>query len=118
MYICAILYTSVIPTAHFFFYCFCDVQFVFLVGAMSGVFAAGASHFSPDKWKQSFIVLAIIILGLGSLQGWLTGFLFRAYAEQLYTNNLVHGIAGGVITYLMTFLRGRQLANKEGKGSL
>ncbi|HMS52671.1 MAG: hypothetical protein IPI59_05820 [Sphingobacteriales bacterium] len=91
---------------------------VFLVGAMSGVFAAGASHFSPDKWKQSFIVLAIIILGLGSLQGWLTGFLFRAYAEQLYTNNLVHGIAGGVITYLMTFLRGRQLANKEGKGSL
>lgn len=91
---------------------------VFIVGAMSGVFAAGASHFSPDKWKQSFGLLAIIILGLGSFQGFLTGLLLRTYADQLYTNNLVHGIIGGVITYAMTFARGRQLAIKEAKGTL
>jgi hypothetical protein len=91
---------------------------VFIVGAMSGVFAAGASHFSPDKWKQSFVLITLIILGLGCLQGFLTGLLFRSYADQLYTSNLIHGMIGGVITYLMTFARGRQLASKEAKGEL
>jgi len=91
---------------------------VFIVGAMSGVFAAGASHFSPDKWKQSFFLITIIILGLGCVQGFLTGLLFRSYADQLYTSNLIHGMMGGVITYLMTFARGRQLASKEAKGEL
>ena len=101
------------PFAHF------DLTFnVFIVGAMSGVFAAGASHFSPDKWKQSFVLISLIIIGLGCFQGFLFGLLFRSYDDQLYTHYIVHGIIGGVLTYLMTFVRGRQLASKEAKGEL
>ena len=91
---------------------------VFIVGALSGVAAAGASHFSPDKWKQPFFLIALIILVLGCLQGFISGLLFRTYTAQLYTNYTIHGMIGGVLTYLMTFLRGRQLANKEIKGEL
>lgn len=103
----------------FFPFCHFDLTInVFIVGAMSGVFAAGASHFSPDQWKQSFVLITLVIVGLGCVQGFLTGLLFRTYADQLYTSHLVHGMLGGVITYLMTFLRGRQLANEEAKGEL
>jgi len=91
---------------------------VFIVGAMSGVFAAGASHFSPDKWKQSIVLLLLIIVSIGCIQGYLTGLLFRTYTDQLYASNLIHGITGGILTYLMTFVRGRQLAGKEAKGEL
>jgi hypothetical protein len=91
---------------------------VLIVGAISGVFAAGASHFSPDKWKQSFFKIFLIIFGIGALQGLVTGFLFRAYADQLHLSNLVHGAISGVLTYMMTFIRGRQLAIKEAKGEL
>jgi hypothetical protein len=91
---------------------------VMIVGAVSGVFAAGASHFSPDKWKQSWIILFLIISGVGCFQGLLTALLLRAYSGQLYTSHFIHGMAGGVITYLLTFTRGRQLANKEAKGEL
>ena len=90
---------------------------VIIVGAISGVAAAGASHFSPDKWKNSFLIV-VIILGLGTIHGFGTGFLFRSYADELYTKFIYHGIAGGILTYAMTFLRGRQLAAKEAKGEL
>jgi hypothetical protein len=85
----------------------------FIVGAMSGVFAAGASHFSSDAWKKSFVTLALVVLGVGTIQGFLSGLLFRAYSDQLYSNYIVHGVIGGVLTYLVTFIRGRQLAGKE-----
>ena len=91
---------------------------VFIVGAMSGVAAAGASHFSPDKWKQSFLKISLIILGMGTVHGLLTGLLFRGYADQLYFDKLIHGVMGGILTYMLTFIRGRQLANKEAKGEL
>lgn len=91
---------------------------VFIVGAISGVAAAGASHFSPDKWKQSPFLISLIIIGLGCVQGAVTGLLFRSYADQLFAHYLIHGMAGGVLTYLMTFIRGRQLAAKEAKGLL
>lgn len=91
---------------------------VLIVGAISGVAAAGASHFSPDKWKQSFMLLALIILFLGAVQGLVTGVLFRSYADELYTSHFIHGMIGGVITYLMTITRGRQLAIKEAQGAL
>lgn len=89
-----------------------------IVGAISGVAAAGASHFSPDKWKKSIVLLAIIIIGLGGVQGFITGFLLRSYADELYANYLILGAASGILTYLMTFARGRQLAAKEEKGML
>lgn len=89
---------------------------VFIVGAVSGVFSAGASHFSPDKWKRSFMLISLIIIVMGSLQGYLTGLLLRAYSDEFYTGHLVLGMGSGVLTYLMTFARGRYLANKEAKG--
>jgi hypothetical protein len=86
---------------------------VFIVGAMSGVFAAGASHFSPDRWKASLPVLLMLVLVLGGIQGAASGFLFRAYADQLYADKLIPGAAGGILTYFITFMRGRQLAGRE-----
>lgn len=91
---------------------------VIIVGAISGVAAAGASHFSPDNWKRSFFLITLIVLAMGIIQGTLTGLLFRAYTEQLYTNHIIHGIIGAVLTYTITFLRGRQLAAKEANGQL
>lgn len=86
---------------------------VFIVGAISGVAAAGASHFSPDKWKYSLWSILLIILVMGTFQGLVTGLLLRSYSKQFYANHLILGIAGGILTYLITFIRGRQLAIKE-----
>lgn len=91
---------------------------VFIVGAMSGVFAAGASHFSPDKWKSSVITITLIMLVIGGIKGALSGLLFRTFTDELAYHHLLHGMAGGILTYIMTFLRGRQLAVKEAKGEL
>jgi len=86
---------------------------VFIVGAISGVAAAGASHFSPDKWKNSFLMIALIIIVLGGIQGFVTGLLLRGYGNAFYADHLLLGILGGILTYTMTFIRGRYLANKE-----
>jgi hypothetical protein len=90
--------------------------YVFLVGAMLGVFAAGSSHFSPDKWKRSFVIITVISLGLGGVLGAATGLLFRQYADEMFLHPLLSGAIGGVLTYIITFLRGRQLARKEEAG--
>ena len=91
---------------------------VIITGAVSGIAAAGASHFSPDGWKRSYLMLGILIIVIGLTQGALTGLLFRNYDPALVGNYIVKGAAGGVITYLITFLRGRQLAYKEQHGLL
>jgi hypothetical protein len=91
---------------------------VMIAGALSGVAAAGASHFSPDKWKRSYALLGLLIVGIGSAQGALTGLLFRHYDQAIIGNYLLKGIIAGILTYLITFLRGRQLAYKEQNGLL
>ena len=35
--------------------------YAFLVGAIAGVFAAGASHFSPDRWKERTQGLILLV---------------------------------------------------------
>lgn len=89
------------------------VIYVFLVGAMVGVFAAGSSHFSPDKWKRSYLLIGIISLGLGGAIGSASGLLFRQYSDELVMHPMLSGAAGGALTYIITFLRGRQLARRE-----
>jgi len=89
---------------------------VIITGAVSGIAAAGASHFSPDSWKRSYLLLGILIIVLGTAQGAVTGLLFRNCEPHSITNFIQKGIAGGIITYLITFLRGRQLAFKEENG--
>lgn len=91
---------------------------IIITGAVSGIAAAGASHFSPDKWKHSYLLLVVLATGLGIVQGMLTGLLFRNYPEDMIGHYLQKGAMGGVLTYILTFLRGRQLAIKEEKGLL
>ena len=84
-----------------------------VVGAMSGVVAAGVSHFFLFAGSRSSFWPLLLSLAAGALQGAATGFLFRHYADQLFFSYLVHGIIAGVLTYLMTALRGKALAHRE-----
>jgi hypothetical protein len=86
--------------------------YVFVVGAFSGVFAAGSSHFSPDRWKGSKLML-LLILGVGSLLGAVSSLLFRQFAGEFRGHYLLLGAIAGFLTYLSTFLRGRSLAKRE-----
>lgn len=87
--------------------------YVFVVGAMSGVFAAGASHFSPDRWKRR-AAMAPVVLAAGAVQGTASGLLFHARAGELRLSHLALGAIAGAATYAVTFLRGRQLARRKG----
>jgi hypothetical protein len=84
-----------------------------VVGAMSGVVAAGVSHFFLFAGERSSLWPMLLSLLAGALQGAATGFLFRHYADQLFFSFLAHGIIAGVLTYLMTALRGKALAQRE-----
>ncbi|MGC4042340.1 MAG: hypothetical protein QM758_00870 [Armatimonas sp.] len=84
-----------------------------MVGAMSGVFAAGASHFSPDSWKKSLLLVTLICLIVGGIQGAASGWLFRRFDGTLWAAPILVGALGGVITYALTFWRGRVLAAQE-----
>jgi hypothetical protein len=86
--------------------------YVFVVGAFSGVFAAGSSHFSPDRWKSSRLML-LLILAMGSLLGVLSSLLFRKFAGEFWGHYWLLGAIAGFLTYLSTFLRGRSLAKRE-----
>jgi hypothetical protein len=88
--------------------------YVFIVGAFAGVFAAGASHFSPDRWKSSNLMLPLI-LAAGSLLGVVSSLLFRQFADQLRLDYRLMGAIAGFLTYLSTFLRGRSLARQEAR---
>lgn len=91
---------------------------IFFIGAIIGVFAAGSSHFSPDAWKHNILSLLLIIIGLGVLFGFISAWLFRAYSAFTTWDLLAHCIVASLITFTLTFLRGRQLALKEEKGLL
>ena len=91
---------------------------VFLVGAITGVVAAGTSHFSPDSLKRSYLTLALLVIGLGTIFGLLTGFLFRGFAAELTLSYFTHALVGSLLTFLATFLRGRQLAFREETGTI
>jgi len=86
--------------------------YVFIVGAFVGVFAAGASHFSPDRWKSSRLMLLVILVA-GSLLGMLSSLLFRQFAGELRGRYWVMGAIAGFLTFLSTILRGRSLARQE-----
>lgn len=91
---------------------------VAVVGAMSGVVAAGVSHFFVFSIPRKSVVIPVILSVLaGAVQGALTGLLFRTFATELWCSPLVHGAVAGSLTYLMTSLRATQLAGKEFAGS-
>jgi hypothetical protein len=90
---------------------------VAVVGAISGVLAAGVSHFFVFSTPRKSVVIPVVLSVLaGVVQGALTGLLFRTFAMELLGSVLVHGAIAGSLTYLMTSLRATQLAVKEFAG--
>lgn len=86
---------------------------VLVIGAISGVFAAGVSHFFIFAVPRSTILPVLFGIAAGAAQGALSGLLFRPFAAELFLSPLIHGALAGALTYLMTTIRGRQLANIE-----
>jgi hypothetical protein len=86
---------------------------VLVVGAISGVVAAGVSHFFLFTVSRNSLMPVFLSIIAGAVQGALTGLLFRTFATELLLSPLTHGAIAGCLTYLMTALRGRVLARKE-----
>jgi len=86
---------------------------VLVIGAMSGVVAAGVSHFFIFTIPRRSALPILLSLLAGAGQGTLTGLLFRPFASELLLNPLVHGAIAGSLTYIMTAARGRSLASQE-----
>lgn len=78
-----------------------------IVGAVVGVVAAGASHYTPDAWKSSARgVLAFC--ALGAVLGGGAAFLLRHQPASLAA-----APTAGALTLLITILRGKALAARE-----
>jgi hypothetical protein len=86
---------------------------VLVIGAMSGVVAAGVSHFFIFSIPRRSALPILLSLLAGAGQGALTGLLFRSFASELLLNPMAHGAIAGILTYLMTAIRGRSLASRE-----
>lgn len=86
---------------------------VAVIGAVSGVVAAGVSHFFVFSVARKTILPVILSVAAGTIQGALSGLLFRSFADDLFFPPLAHGAVAGALTYLMTAIRGRSLATRE-----
>lgn len=86
---------------------------VMVIGAVSGVVAAGVSHFFIFSVPRSSLLPIVLCIVAGAVQGVLSGLLFRPFAASLFFSPLIHGAVAGGLTYFMTALRGRSLAGKE-----
>jgi hypothetical protein len=85
----------------------------FVVGAISGVVAAGVSHFFLNSVARQSALPVVLSVAAGIAQGALSGMLFRPYQDELFFHRLAHGAIAGALTYLVTALRGRSLARTE-----
>jgi hypothetical protein len=86
---------------------------VLVIGAVSGVVAAGVSHFIIFSVPRSSWAPILLCIVAGAAQGALSGLLFSTFSAELFLSPIVHGALAGSLTYLMTAIRGRSLANKE-----
>ena len=86
-----------------------------VVGSMTGVVAAGVSHFFLSYWKNA--VWTIPVSGLaGAALGALTGLLFQNYQTQLLLPAALAGAMAGALTFLITATVGQRLARREDMG--
>jgi hypothetical protein len=81
--------------------------YTLMVGAVTGVVAAGLSHFSPDAWKRSLLRVAAFC-AVGAALGGVGSFLLR---HQLVP--VASAVSAGALTLLVTILRGQALAAEE-----
>lgn len=86
---------------------------VAVIGAVSGVVAAGVSHFFVFTKARNSLLPIVLCLVAGLLQGALTGLLFLSFASEVFFSPIAHGAIAGALTYLMTAIRGRSLAGAE-----
>src|SRR5262249_30631978 len=86
---------------------------VLVVGAISGVAAAGVSHFFIFRESRTSLLPILLGVIIGIIQGTLTGLLFRAFANELWLSPLINGGIAGGLTYLVTTIRGQNLAARE-----
>jgi len=86
---------------------------ILVVGAVSGVVAAGVSHFFIFRTPRGSTVPVFLCILIGVIQGALSGLLLRRFEGDLFFSPLIHGTIAGSLTYLMTAVRGRALAAKE-----
>ena len=86
---------------------------VAVIGAVSGVVAAGVSHFFVFTVARKSLIPVVLSVVAGAVQGALSGLLFFPFANELFLSPLVHGAIAGALTYLMTAIRGRSLAMEE-----
>jgi len=86
---------------------------VLVIGAISGVLAAGVSHFFIFSTARKSIVPVLLSLVAGAIQGFISGLLFREFATDFLLSPLLHGAVAGSLTYLMTAIRGKALASSE-----
>jgi hypothetical protein len=85
---------------------------VALVGAVTGVVAAGVSHFFLARFHNApWTVMAAAIAG--APLGALTGLLFRAQAHLVLLPALAAGALGGGLTFLVTAAVGRRLQLRD-----
>jgi len=86
---------------------------VLVIGAVSGVVAAGISHFFIFTAPRRSVWPIVLCVAAGAVQGALSGLLFQQFAASFFFSTLIHGAIGGSLTYLMTAIRGRSLATGE-----
>lgn len=86
---------------------------VAVIGAVSGVVAAGVSHFFVFTVARKSVWPVVLSVLAGAVQGALSGLLFQSFAADLFFSPLLHGAVAGALTYLMTAVRGRSLASQE-----
>ncbi|HVG30944.1 MAG TPA: hypothetical protein VM864_14635 [Pyrinomonadaceae bacterium] len=85
----------------------------FVVGAMSGVVAAGVSHFFLNSVWSASALPVVLSAAAGAAQGALSGLLFRPYQDELFLHRVAHSAIAGALAYFLTALRGKSLARTE-----
>ena len=64
---------------------------VMVIGAMSGVVAAGVSHFFIFTIARTSILPVLLSIAVGVVQGALSGLLFQGFSSELLLSPMVHG---------------------------
>lgn len=78
-----------------------------VVGAVTGVVAAGMSHFTPDVWKRH-PARVLALCAMGAALGVLAAFFLRHQAAAI-----VAAPSAGALTFAVTLLRGQALVARE-----
>ncbi len=86
--------------------------YVLVVGAMTGVVAAGISHFFLSRWGNAAWTV-LLAAAAGAVPGAASGFLFRHFQAALSWPWAVHGAMAGMLAFGATAARGVRVAELD-----